>query len=185
MSYKVWNGFRYKVGSPMAAWLKRNRTRLLGQLPKGKRTRLVQWAHWGVAHEPAIHYSEDVKVRAGWLTAKPRNHLPLSTDCSGFVTLCYAMAGLPDPNGLGYAELGYTGTLLSHAASAGQVHTEVAKARPGDLIVYGPGTGAHVVIVVKTGANPLVVSHGSEAGPQLEHALDDPRTPKRVCRYLK
>ena len=44
---------------------------------------------------------------------EPRR-LPLTTDCSGFVTLCYAWAGAPDPRGLGYSGQGWTGTLLAN-----------------------------------------------------------------------
>ena len=39
--------------------------------------------------------------------------LPLTTGCSGFVTICFYEAGAPDPNGLDYSGLGYTGTLRS------------------------------------------------------------------------
>ena len=78
------------------------------------RQRVVKWARWGVANTGQIHYTETPE-RADWLKATPPNSLPLSTDCSGFATLCYRMAGLPDPNGLGYKELGYTGTLLQYA----------------------------------------------------------------------
>jgi len=95
------------------------------------------------------------------------------------------MAGLPDPNGLGYQTLGYTGTLLDHAQKAGAILTDVALAKPGDLIVYGPGTGEHVAVIVKAGKDPLTVSHGDESGPQLMRVSQDGRQPQRVCRYLK
>lgn len=149
----------------------------------GLRENVVKWARWGVAHEPQIHYTEAAD-RDDWLTAQPRNKLPLTTDCSGFVTLCYWLAAALDPNGLGYFKLGYTGTLLDHAAKHGQILTDVSKARPGDPIVMGPGTGAHVVVVVEAGADPLVVSHGQEGGPRLQHLSVDTRTPKRVCVTL-
>ena len=40
---------------------------------------------------------------------------------------------------------------------------------PGDLIVYGRGSGAHVVVVYSGGKtmNPTVFSHGQESGPRL------------------
>lgn len=146
------------------------------------RDKVVEWARWGVQHEPQIHYSE-APDRAGWLTGHA-GVLPLTTDCSGFVTACYRWSELPDPNGLGYHQLGYTGTLLDHAGKHGQVLTDVSKARPGDPIVMGPGTGSHVVVVVEAGADPLVVSHGQEGGPRLQHLSVDTRTPKRVCVTL-
>jgi cell wall-associated NlpC family hydrolase len=46
-------------------------------------------------------------------------------------------------------------------------HISQAHAEPGDLIVFGSGTGTHVVIIVGTGSDPDVVSHGQERGPLL------------------
>jgi hypothetical protein len=66
----------------------------------------------------------------------------------------------------------------------GRVFTDVSQARPGDPIVIGPGTGWHAVVVVEAGADPLVVSHGSEAGPKIQRLSVDPRQPKRVCQTL-
>jgi hypothetical protein len=86
----------------------------------------------------------------------------LAIDCSGFVTVCYNWAKAPDPNGLHYDGRGYTGTILQ----AGEpIRPEAALIS--DLIVFGRGTGNHVVLIVETGANPLVASHGSDAGPRL------------------
>lgn len=146
---------------------------------------VVAEARWGAANEPAIHYTES-EGRDDWLLRKPRS-LPMSTDCSGFVTACYKWAGAPDPNGLGYFRLGYTGTLLSHAEKHGKVLTDVSKARPGDPIVIGwgkSGEGDHVVVVVVAGADPLIVSHGTEGGPRQQRLSVDNRTPKRVCVTL-
>jgi hypothetical protein len=66
----------------------------------------------------------------------------------------------------------------------GRVFFDVSQARPGDPIVIGPGTGWHAVVVVEAGADPLVVSHGSEAGPKIQRLSVDPRQPKRVCQTL-
>jgi cell wall-associated NlpC family hydrolase len=84
--------------------------------------------------------------------------LPLTTDCSGFVTLCYRAAGAPDPNASGYNGQGYTGTLLKYGA-------KVSKPIPGDVVVFGAAPGHHAALVVKGGTDPMTVSHGSEAGP--------------------
>lgn len=147
------------------------------------RQRIVKWARWGVANTSAIHYTETA-ARSGWLTATPANQLPLSTDCSGFATLCYRLAGLSDPNGLGYKELGYTGTLLEYAQHHGRILTDVSQARPGDLIVYGPGTGSHVAVIIEPGCDPLTVSHGQEAEPGYVRVSQDGRQPQRICSYL-
>lgn len=145
---------------------------------------IVQAARWGVEHKGEIHYSEGA-IRSQALT-KPFGALPLTTDCSGFATYCYKHAGAPDPNGLGYRQLGYTGTMLDHASKGVgcEILTDISKALPGDLIVYGPGTGEHVAIIVEAGKDPLTVSHGDEAAPELIHVSGDGRMPQRICRYL-
>lgn len=126
---------------------------------------IVKVARWGVAHEPDIHYAE---VRPIPVHVKPES-LPLTTDCSGFVTLCYLWGGARDPNGNGYSGAGFTGTLLTH----GRRIRKLRNALPGDLIIYGPAPGHHVVVVVERGADPLCVSHGSEQGPGLVRHSDE------------
>ena len=122
----------------------------------GLRAQIVANAQWGIANEPLIHY-EQLRPIDG---LRESHQLPLHTDCSGFVTLCYAWAGAPDPNGLDYSGQGWTGTLLQHmkpiAADAAQ---------PGDLVVFGPPPGHHVAIVLEPGPDPLLCSHGEEKGP--------------------
>jgi hypothetical protein len=146
------------------------------------RAALVKWAKWGVTHNAQIHYTEG-PARDDYLQG-PKGHLPISTDCSGWVTYCYWASGLPDPSGLSYRYLGYTGTLLANASKHGRITSDLSQARPGDPIVIGPGTGWHVTICVESGADPIVVSHGSEPGPLSEHQSYDSRVPKRVCQYL-
>jgi hypothetical protein len=115
------------------------------------RQRIVAAARWGIANEPRIHYGE----------ARPfplSRRLPLTTDCSGFVTLCYFLARAPDPNGLGYDGDGWTGTLLRHLPAA-------ARLRPGDIVVWGAYPGHHCAVVLEVGDDPLLASHGQERGP--------------------
>jgi hypothetical protein len=121
------------------------------------RAQIVANARWGIANEAQVHY----------LQARPidglhhAHQLPLRTDCSGFATLCYAWAGAPDPNGLGYSGLGYTGTLLQHMTPV-----PLAAVQPGDLVVWGAAPGHHVAIVLESdGKDPLLCSHGQEKGP--------------------
>lgn len=122
---------------------------------------VVAQADWGIRHSPQIHYRE---VRPMPLAAYKRHQLPLTTDCSGWVTCCYYAAGAPDPNGLGYTGQGYTGTLIDHLP-----HVSLADAHAGDLVVFGARPGLHVVILLESGTanggNPAVGSHGTEAGP--------------------
>jgi len=135
------------------------------------RSKIVKWAYWGAAHEPQIHYrqSRPMPLTAG---------LPMTTDCSGFITLCYKLAGAPDPNGLGYNGAGYTGTLLTH----GQ-HIPKSWVQPGDVVVYGPGTGWHTALIVQAGSDPLTVSHGQEGGPQYVRVSQDGRQPQTYLRF--
>lgn len=112
---------------------------------------------WGLAHEVEIHYAQSRPIEG--LTT-PRK-LPLSTDCSGFVTLCYKWAGAPDPNGRGYDGYGFTGTLLQHMRQIPQAQSQV-----GDLALWADAQRTrHVSLVLETGSDPLLVSHGSERGP--------------------
>jgi hypothetical protein len=122
----------------------------------GVHDRIVENAHWGVQNHNQIHYEEIRPIQG----IHHPHELPLTTDCSGFATDCYSWAGAPDPNGRNYDGLGYTGTMLDAC-----VHISRAEAQPGDLAVFGPGTGEHVVIIVGTGADPQVVSHGQPGDP--------------------
>lgn len=115
-----------------------------------------------------VHYSMTAtrmqtvrqKIRAAWSTVKS-----LTEDCSSSVTGLYWRAGAPDPNGLGYNGQGYTGTLCTHGHPV-----DPANARPGDLAFYGDhAPWRHVAIVIgrDPAGQPIVFSHGSEAGPYL------------------
>jgi peptidoglycan hydrolase-like protein with peptidoglycan-binding domain len=120
------------------------------------REQIVLNARWGIAHDRQIHYRQTRPMDG---LHEPRK-LPLYTDCSGFVTLCYAWAGAPDPNGLAYSGTGYTGTLL-------QTMRRIPKSgvQPGDLVVWGPGTGRHVALVLEGGPDPALASLGQDRGP--------------------
>ena len=117
------------------------------------RQKIVTAARWGIENEPRIHYGEIRPIPLG-------RTLPLRTDCSGFVTVCYFLAGAPDPNGRAYDGAGYTGTMLGWLP-----HVGGADARRGDLVVWGAYPGRHVAIVLEPGDDPLLCSHGSERGP--------------------
>lgn len=88
----------------------------------------------------------------------------LMFDCSGAATCLYKWTKpLHDPNGLGYAHEGYTGTMLAHLPH----YSDPKRARVGALVVFGPGTGDHVAVVLEPGDDPLLFSHGYEqaSGP--------------------
>jgi hypothetical protein len=140
------------------------------------RAAVVKWARWGIANTDQIHYSE----------IRPIPHtsaLPLTTDCSGFVTLCYQLADAPDPNGLGYNGQGWTGTLLNHGETI-----PVSEARAGDVVVWGAYPGHHAALILVPGDDPLIASHGAEAGPLSEKLSAESavqRRPYVVKRFIR
>lgn len=73
------------------------------------------------------------------------------SDCSSWVTSVYKSCGLPDPNAYRYTG-GYTGTLITGG-------TPVSSPKPGDLVIYGSGTGHHVEMYV--GPGNKTIGHGS------------------------
>lgn len=99
--------------------------------------------------------------------------VPAVMDCSAFVTVCYNWAGAPDPNHLGYDYEGYTGTLLSageHLAlfSYNGLRQRIEDVRPGDVVVFGPGTGVHCALIVALGdGDPITISMGRPGDPNV------------------
>ena len=140
------------------------------------RQEIVKAARWGVANHAHFTYSEGPQR----MEAVHRPYqTPIISDCSAWVTSCYSWAGAPDPNGLGYNGTGYTGTLLDH----GQ-HITLAEVQPGDVIVYGPGTGWHTAIIVEAGLDPLTVSMGQQGDPSFVRVSQDGRQPQTYLRFI-
>ena len=143
---------------------------------------LVDWAHWFQKNSKSTKeiYTEGAK-RMDEIGRWPLV-LPINSDCSGFVTLLYWLAGLPDPNNCHYNHTGYTGTLLAHGTKI-----PLNQVQPGDVIVYGPGTGWHTALIVDvTGANaknPLTISHGQQGDPSYVHVNQDGRLPQTYLRF--
>ena len=123
------------------------------------REAIVANALWGVDNTDRIHYSQGATRLAA--LEMPQT-LPLSTDCSAFVTLCFNWAGAPNPNGGVYAvkATAFTGTLLKSCRKIPR-----SLVQPADLVVWGSGNGNHVCLVVEAGEDPVLVSHGAEKGP--------------------
>jgi len=88
--------------------------------------------------------------------------LPMTSDCSAWITKIASWTGLPDPNGQNYNGQGYTGTLLSH-----NKHIAKAQVQPGDVVVYGAGTGVHTAMIVSVDlhGNLLSCSMGQNGDP--------------------
>lgn len=142
------------------------------------RTAFLSWVRWGVKHADAIHYSE---VRPIPVHLQPGT-LPFTTDCSGYVTLMAKWAGCSDPNGRGFDGAGFTGTLLEHCH-----HITEEQARPGDLIVFGPYPGHHVVTIVAKipDGDFRTVSHGREGDPRFVTWKDEAQYQPGPSTFLR
>jgi hypothetical protein len=129
----------------------------------------LAWLKWAAANPHLFIYSEGAN-RMSAIGVWPLS-FPITADCSGFDTWIPWVAGGNDPNGLGFDHQGFTGTLLSHEEhlalwmrnSKNQLVEDVI---PGDLVVYGPGTGEHVAMIVEVHNNDiLTISFGDSQGP--------------------
>ena len=132
----------------------------------GNRARIVKAARDIYLYHQStgrMHYTQDSRrmsiVRHKW---RPPFHDTLFEDCSSYATACYWLAGIPDPNDLGFNGLGYTGTLCKHGKPV-----PASSAKGGDLAFYGSGPPwKHVAVCA---AKPgFVYTHGHEGGPYLE-----------------
>jgi hypothetical protein len=95
-----------------------------------------------------IPYAQERPMEGVLAHVKPPNY-PKRMDCSETATMCYYVAGAPDPNGQGYNGWGNTWFQESHG------HAVKYPGEKGDLVLYN----GHVSIRVGTGE--LVVSMGS------------------------
>jgi len=144
------------------------------------RSAMVAQAKWAMGHEPSFHYQE---VRPIPLDRFKAHTLPITTDCSGFVTCVAFAAGVkPDPNGQEYNGQGFTGTLLQHCE-----HITKHEAKAGDFVAYGPFPGEHVCMLLEDGTvpDPLLVSHGQEKGPFEIRASVEAKAHSAPVTYLR
>jgi len=131
------------------------------------RERGLEWCTWAVANNARIHY---LQRRPMHLAAMVGKQLDLSIDCSESTTGAYKYAGAPDPNGRGYDGAGNTACMRAHLP-----RIPLSAILPFDIIVYGPNdvTRQHVCIVLEPGPDPLMFSHGQEAGPfKIRHSVE-------------
>lgn len=158
---------------------------------KDARAAIVAWAHWLVTEEErrrVCTYSEGANRYAN---LNHRGILPYVGDCSSTIRNYYNWAGAPDPYKLGYGVLeGYTGTelaagnhiplLIRNGAGA-----RIEEVKPGDAIVYGPGTGWHTALVVNTDnpLDPMTISMGRQGAPEYCFVSQDGREPQTYLRF--
>lgn len=125
---------------------------------------LVSDANYLIAHNYQVGYSQANRMNI----VRYKIHLPplnryIYEDCSSSVTGLYWLAGLPDPNRLGYNGYGYTGTQANHGTVVWHLGQSLGLLRVGDIIFYGGGFPHHHEAVYI--GNGRVFSHGSNAGP--------------------
>jgi NlpC/P60 family len=100
----------------------------------GIRQAILDAAVQSINEPRGTYYYDEVRPYPGSLYGPP---IPVTTDCSGWVTLVYKQAGAMDPNRLGYSGEGYTATLLAQGVAT-------QNPQPGDLAFWsGPD---HVAI---------------------------------------
>jgi hypothetical protein len=80
----------------------------------------------------------------------------LQADCSQIAQQAFRWCDLQDPCGLGFRYAGDTGAMLHHLPH----YSSPRGAGRGALVVFGPGRGEHVSIVIEPGPDPLLWSHG-------------------------
>ncbi len=117
-----------------------------------------------VHHEPVIHYGQLRPMRTRYITTDEKLaaalRVGITMDCSESVTLICHIAGLKDPSGYDYSS-GY-GNVASISAHCPH-YSNPADAYVGAMVAFGGN--AHICMVRARGADPLLFSHGSEAGP--------------------
>jgi len=132
------------------------------------RDKMVAEQEWGLANADKIHYPPHDDRAPGETAAAierwQEHELPIMLDCSEYATCIAAAAGAQDPTKTGWGAKGsvYTGTMLT-----GCREIQKNQLKPGDFVVFGPGTGEHtcVVLSVEDPDEPLLTSHGQDIGP--------------------
>lgn len=157
----------YRITAGKRAWR-------AAQKPKpppldAKVQRLVDTARYLIRHANLVHYSQRTRMQI----VRYRLRIPpllrrIWEDCSSSITGLYWLAGLADPNGLGYNGFGYTGTQSNQGRPSWRAGQSLSRLKPGDLIFYGRWPHKHVTLYLGGG---LVYSHGTERGPYLLPAL--------------
>lgn len=131
-----------------------------------------RWALWAIKNKHKFHYAQIRPVSYELSDS-------MTMDCSTFVSWCYKQAGAGDPHGpqFHYNGKGYTGTLIANGKRISKV-----MARPGDVVIYGAGTGEHAALVIQRGLDPVTASMGQEGDPSFCKVSQDGR-PARFFRY--
>lgn len=108
------------------------------------------------------------QIRAYQLTWTPGRRC--LTDCSGGVSLVAYMSGMENPSGPSYPwGYGNTATILAHLSA--RRLSGAAAAHVGDYAYWN----GHICMVARRGNDPVLWSHGMDAGPILIYASIEDR----------
>lgn len=133
-----------------------------------QREACVTYANYLIHHASQIHYRQFRPMQTRNLTVMEARALfahggGIAMDCSESTTLLCRWAGVGDPNGMGYDGWGNSGSQWTHCKPH---YFDPAKAHPGALVTFGTDGDEHVCMVIeRNGDNPILFSHGQEAGP--------------------
>ncbi len=137
-----------------------------------QRKHMVELHNYLVRHERQIHYQQ---YRPMDITSYSEQHMEalldggygIWADCSEMVTAICKWAGLQDPCGNRYNGWGNTNDMFHNPMMAHYFDPKNAMA--GALVIFGDYPNTHHVAQVHTAdpknGNPLLFSHGVEAGP--------------------
>lgn len=131
-----------------------------------QREHLTALLRWTIQHERAFHYLMRRPMKyTHWSETQLRvwveHRGTVSMDCSEYACTMFHMAGFRDPCGRGFDGIGNTDSMLATLPH----YSDPAEAFPGALVVWGNVPSHHVAVVLERGSNPLLASHGREAGP--------------------
>lgn len=125
---------------------------------------MVHWATWGMLHQSQFTYTQG-SGRSEMFHLPPGTDKPIEADCSQFYASCGEWAGVP-----GFTDTDYTGTLLERGKPV-----TISDARPGDGVVWGPGTGEHIAMWTEriSATDGWVIGFGHSPGAPNRVRLSD------------
>jgi hypothetical protein len=126
-----------------------------------RRAAVVAWARRAIAQSAVIGYDQPRRAeRWGVLGQAAGASVFRNRDCSSQVIECFFLAGEPDPCGLNYRWIGWTGCLADKGW-----RVPLSDVLPGDLVLWRPWeTSGHVALVLDE--DGTVMTHGKDSDPR-------------------
>lgn len=116
---------------------------VLPHVPTSPRAEIVYWCQWSVLHQSRFRYTmgPDRHEMFDYFNLLTEGKRVIRADCSQFAAALLHHVGVKKVN-----NLDYTGTLLDKGT-----RVSPSKAKPGDVIIFGGGTGKHAAIKTYNG----------------------------------